>query len=265
MEASTRPPENASTLWGHHQSASMQQARFLDPAGYARIGEWTDDGVAFAGETYDLDEVRMLPPCEPSKLVCIGRNYEKHAEEKGNPVPDRPMLFLKGPNTLAAHGDAVTLPAGKETIEHEAELCVVIGEQCRNVAAEDAMDVVAGFTAGNDVSNRDDQRQEQNWVRGKAFDGSAPLGPAIVPAEDVPEDATIELRVNGEVRQHSDITYMIFDVPTLIEEITKLVTLEPGDVVMTGTPEGVAPIEDGDTVEIDIEGIPTLRHEVTRA
>ena len=242
----------------------MQRVRFRDPAGSVRTGEWTDDGVSFAGDDYDLDEVRLLPPCEPSKLVCIGRNYEKHAEEKGNPVPDRPMLFLKGPNTLAAHGDTVPLPSGKETIEHEAELAVVIGEQCRNVAAEDAMDVVAGYTASNDVSNRDDQREEQNWVRGKAFDNAAPLGPTLATPDEVPDDASIELRVNGEVRQSSDLTYMLFDVPTLIEEITTFLTLEPGDVILTGTPEGVSPIVDGDTVEIDIEGIPTLRHGVSQ-
>ena len=240
----------------------MQRVRFRDPAGSVRTGEWLDDGVAFAGTAYDLDEVDVLPPCEPSKLVCIGRNYAEHAAEKGNEVPDRPMLFLKGPNTLAAHGDTITVPAGKEDIEHEGELAVVIGEQCRNVAAEDAMDVVAGYTAANDVSNRDDQSIEQNWIRGKAFDNAAPLGPVLVPPGDAPEDASIELRVNGDVRQSSDITYMIFDVPTLIEEITAYLTLEPGDVVLTGTPEGVGPLRDGDTVEVDVEGIPTLSHGV---
>ena len=240
----------------------MQRVRFLDPAGSVRSGEWTDDGVVFAGTAYDVEEVDVLPPSDPTKLVCIGRNYAEHAAERGHDLPDRPMLFLKGPNALAAHGDDVTLPAGKDRIDHEGELAVVIGEQCRNVSAEDAMDVVAGYTASNDLSNRDDQSEEQNWIRGKAFDNSAPVGPAMVPTEAVPDDASITLRVNGDVRQDSTLEYMIFDVPTQIEAITAYVTLEPGDVIMTGTPEGVGPLEDGDTVEVDIEGIPTLRHSV---
>ena len=240
----------------------MQHVRFRDPAGSVRDGEWTDDGVSFADRTYDHDEVDVLPPCEPTKLVCIGRNYAAHAEEFDNELPDRPMLFLKAPNALAGHGDTVTLPAGKERIDHEAELAVVIGEQCRDVDEADAMDVVAGYTAANDLSNRDDQNEEQNWVRGKAFDNAAPLGPTLATPDEVSDDASIELRVNGETRQSSDITHLGFGVPELIAEITEYLTLEPGDVILTGTPEGVGPLEDGDEVEVDVEGIPTLRHDV---
>ncbi len=149
------------------------------------------------------------------------------------------MLFLKGPNTLAAHGDTITLPAGKERVDHEAELAVVIGEQCRNVPADEAEDVIAGYTCLNDVSNRDDQREEQNWIRGKAFDGAAPIGPVLATPDELPEDAAISLRVNGDVRQESTIDLMYFSVPELIEEITTYVTLEAGDVIATGTPEGV--------------------------
>ena len=240
----------------------MQHARFRDPAGSVRKGEWTDDGITFAGETYDHDEVDVLPPCEPSKIVCIGRNYAAHAEEMDNELPDRPLLFLKGPNTLSAHGDSVTLPAGKDRIDHEAELAVVIGEQCRNVDEADAMDVVAGYTAANDLSNRDDQRKEKNWIRGKAFDNAAPLGPTMADPDDVPEDASIQLRVNGDVRQDSSIEHLYFSIPELIAEITTYLTLEAGDVILTGTPDGVGPLEDGDEVEVDVEGIPTLRHDV---
>ena len=240
----------------------MQHVRFRDPAGSVRSGEWTDDGVTAAGETYDHDAVQILPPSEPTKLVCIGRNYAAHAEEFGNEVPERPLLFLKGPNALSAHGDAVTLPGGKERIDHEAELGVVISEQARNVSAAEAMDYVAGYTAANDLSNRDDQRQEQNWIRGKAFDNAAPLGPTLATPDEVPDDAAIELRVNGETRQSSSIEHLWFDVPELIAEITSYLTLEPGDVILTGTPEGVGPLEDGDEIEIDIEGIPTLAHSV---
>lgn len=240
----------------------MQYVRFRDPAGSVRSGEWTDDGVAFAGETYDHDAVEILPPSEPTKLVCIGRNYAAHAEEFDNEVPERPLLFLKGPNTLAGHGDTVTLPGGKERIDHEAELAVVVAEQARNVSEADAMDYVAGYTVANDLSNRDDQWEEQNWVRGKAFDNAAPIGPTLATPDEVPEDATIELRVNGETRQSSSIDNLWFGVPELIAEITTYLTLEPGDVVLTGTPEGVGPLEDGDEIEIDVEGIPTLRHGV---
>jgi len=243
----------------------MYRVRFRDPAGAVREGEWTDDGVSFGGRTYDRAEVDVLAPCEPTKLVCVGRNYAAHAAEHDSEVPDRPMLFLKGPNTVAGHGDTVTLPAGKERVEHEAELAVVVGEQCRHVDAADAGDVVAGYTCANDVSNRDDQMEEQNWVRGKAFDGAAPLGPVVATPEEVPDDATIQLRVDGEVRQDSSIDRFAFSVGELIEEVTAYMTLEPGDVILTGTPEGVAPLADGDRVAVDVEGIPTLEHDVESA
>jgi len=239
------------------------RVRFRDPAGAVRTGTWTDDGVAFGGTTYDRGAVDVLPPTEPTKLVCVGRNYADHAAELDNEVPDRPLLFLKGPNTLAGHGDTVTLPAGKQ-VDYEAELAVVVGEQARNLDESEAMDVVAGYTAAVDLSNRDDQARESNWVRGKAFDGAAPVGPAVAPPDAVPGDADIELRVNGETKQDSSIDRLAFGVPELLAEITDLVTLEPGDLVLTGTPEGVGPLEDGDTVAVDVEGVPTLEHHVER-
>ncbi|CDK38896.1 fumarylacetoacetate hydrolase family protein [Halorubrum sp. AJ67] len=244
----------------------MYRARFRDPAGSIRDGEYdpATDTVAFGGDEYALEDpdIDVLAPTDPSKIVCIGRNYADHAEELGNDVPDRPLLFLKPPNAVASHGDTVTVPAGKERIDWEAEFAVVIGEQCKAVDAADAMDVVAGFTCMNDVSNREDQNKEQNWVRGKAFDGAAPLGPVLATPDEVPADASVELRVNGETKQSSDREHMIFDVPTLIEEITTYLTLEPGDVIATGTPEGVGALADGDTVEVEIEGVGTLEHDV---
>ncbi|MFK5602777.1 fumarylacetoacetate hydrolase family protein [Haloferax volcanii] len=243
----------------------MHHVRFRDPAGAVRTGEWHGDSVSFGGERYDLDEVDVLPPCEPSKIVCIGRNYAKHAEERDEEVPDRPLLFLKPPNAIAGHGDTVTLPAGKEDVEHEAELAVVIGEQCRNVAPEDAAEVIAGYTVMNDVSNRDDQDIETNWVRGKAFDGSAPLGPVLADPDHLPDDASISLRVNGETRQDSSIEHLIFSIPDLVAEITTYMTLEAGDVISTGTPEGVGPLADGDTVEVEVEGVGVLEHRVRQA
>jgi len=240
----------------------MDAIRFRDPAGAIRDGRLHDDHVHFAADAYDLEQVDVLAPCEPSKIVCVGRNYAEHADERGEDVPDRPLLFLKPPNAVASHGSTVTLPADKR-IEHEAELAVVIDRQCKDVAPGDAEDVIRGYTCLNDIANRDDQRREQNWIRGKAFDGAGPVGPAI--AESVPEDAEIELRVNGEVRQSSTIGKFIFDVPTLIAEVTEYMTLQPGDIISTGTPEGVGPLEDGDHVEVDVEGLATLEHDCRRA
>lgn len=239
----------------------MHTVRFRDPSGSVRTGQWTDDEISFGDERYAPDEVDILPPTDPSKIVCIGLNYADHAEETDSDIPDRPLLFLKTPNALAAHGDQIKLPE-KDRVDFEAELGVVIDTQCRNVDASDAMDVVAGYTCVNDLSNRDDQREEQNWVRGKNFDNSAPVGPEIADVDSVPDDASIELRVNGETEQESNISQLIFDVPELIEEITKLITLEPGDIISTGTPAGVGPLEAGDHVEVDIEGIRTLEHDI---
>lgn len=240
----------------------MKRIRFKDEAGTVRVGTYERETIHAANTTYDIHGVDVLPPCEPSKIVCSGRNYAKHAEELGNEVPDRPLLFLKPPNALAGHGDTVTLPAGKERIDHEAELCVVIGEQCRNVSEDEAMRVVAGYTCMNDISNRDDQRREKNWVRGKAFDGSAPLGPVIATPDELPDSAAVMSRVNGETRQKGSLDQLIFSIPTLIEEITTYLTLETGDVIATGTPDGVGPLEDGDSVEIEVEGVGVLRHDV---
>ncbi len=244
----------------------MYHARFRDPAGSVRRGPYDPDDhtVSFGNDEYAFDdpEIDVLPPAEPTKIVCVGRNYADHAAELGNEIPDRPLLFLKAPNALASHGSTVTLPAGKERLDWEAELAVVIGETCRDVDAADAMNVVAGFTCLNDLSNRDDQNREQNWVRGKAFDNAAPLGPVLATPDEVPDDASVELYVNGDRKQAGDRSQLAFDVPTLIEEITTYMTLEAGDVIATGTPDGVGPLTDGDTVAVEIEGVGTLEHDV---
>jgi len=254
----------------------MKRVRFRDSAGNERGGRWTvDDGeprvtaaagpygrMSFSDESFSPDEVEILPPCEPTKIVCVGLNYADHAAERDSEIPDRPLLFLKPPNTVASHGEEITLPANKERIDYEAELGVVIGERAKDVSQREAPDVIAGYTCVNDLSNRDDQDIEQNWVRGKAFDDAAPLGPLLATPEHVPEDATIEARVNGETRQSSSRDQFIFSVPELIEEITTSMTLEPGDVISTGTPAGVGPLADGDEVEVEIEGVGTLRHTV---
>jgi len=243
----------------------MRYIRFRDPAGSVRRGRLEEDTVLFGDDSYELDAVDVLPPCEPSKIVCVGLNYADHAAERDSELPERPLLFFKTPNTAAAHGSTVRLPEGKERVDWEAELAVVIGEQCRNVETDEAMDVVEGYTCLNDISNRDDQDEEQNWVRGKAFDNAAPMGPVVATPDEVPDDASIELRVDGETKQSSSIDQFIFSVPELIAEITTHLTLEPGDVISTGTPAGVGPLSDGDHVAVEIEGIGTLEHDVQAA
>ncbi|MFC7073226.1 fumarylacetoacetate hydrolase family protein [Halovenus rubra] len=255
----------------------MKQVRFRDPAGTVRTGEWVEadgspattdiagDGgaISSADRTYNPDDVDILPPSDPSKIVCVGRNYAAHADERGEDVPDRPLLFLKGPNAVASHRSTIELLPNKEKQEYEAEIAVIIGKQCRHVDESEAMDVVAGYTCMVDLSNRDDQDRETNWIRGKAFDNAAPLGPVCATTDHVPADASVELAVNGEQRQSSTRQHLIFSVPELIAEITTYMTLEPGDVIATGTPEGVGPLSDGDRVSVRVEGVGKLTHTVT--
>ena len=255
---------SGTTYWGSNDDPGMKRVRFRDPAGAVRDGLWNDDGtVSFADRTYDRADVAVLAPCEPSKVVCVGRNYVEHADEMDSDVPDRPLLFLKPPNAVASHGSDVTLPAGKDRLDFEAELGVVMGEQAKHLDADDAMDAVAGFTCVNDVSNRDDQRQEQNWVRGKAFDGAAPIGPVLATPDEVPDAAAVRSYVNGDRKQDGSLDQMVFSVPELLAEITTYLTLEPGDVVATGTPAGVGRLSDGDAVRVEVEGVGSLEHTVT--
>lgn len=236
----------------------MKYVRFRDPAGYVRTGCWKQKRITFGEEVYTPAEVDILPPSQPTKIICIGLNYPSHAEETGREIPDRPLLFLKTPNTLVGHKDTIKLLGGKERMDYEAELAVIIGKQCRNVSEEHAMEVVKGFTCFNDVSNRDDQRKETNWVRGKAFDNAGPIGPVVSTPEEVPKNARIRLILNDEVKQESSREKLFFSVPELITEITNYMTLEPGDVIATGTPSGVGPLSDGDTVKVEVQGVGTL-------
>ncbi|MFP3872015.1 MAG: fumarylacetoacetate hydrolase family protein [Candidatus Aenigmatarchaeota archaeon] len=238
----------------------MKRVRFKDSSGSVKIGKVKAGKVEFEDRIYGFEDVEILPPVKPTKFVCIGLNYEDHAEETGKEIPERPKLFLKAPNAVAAHEETITLLKGKKRIDHEAELGVVIGKRCKNVREKDAMEHVMGFTCVNDLSNRDDQRIEQNWVRGKAFDKAAPIGPVVADKKSVPTDAEIKALVNGELRQRSTIDQLAFSIPELIDEITTYITLERGDIISTGTPSGVGPIQDGDEVEIEIEGIGTLRN-----
>ncbi|WP_407355865.1 fumarylacetoacetate hydrolase family protein [Methanolobus sp. WCC5] len=229
-------------------------------------GELKEDSVISQESTfmeYDLSELELLPPSSPSKIVCVGLNYHDHAKELGLNVPEEPILFIKPPSALIGQNGKILYPRSSNRVDFEAELAVIIGKKCKNIVYDRAYDVIAGFTCFNDVTARDLQQKDGQWTRAKSFDTFAPLGPFITPAEDFnPEDAAIRSRVNGELRQDSNISNLIFDVPYLIEFISGVMTLEVGDVIATGTPPGVGELHTGDVVEIEIEGIGTLINEV---
>jgi len=213
------------------------------------------------GEELALDELHLLAPVLPSKLVCVGKNYAAHAAEFGMTVPDEPLLFLKPSTAVIGPNDPITLLPVSKRIDYEGELAVVIGRLAKNIRAEDAYRVILGYTCANDVTLRDLQKTDDQWARAKGFDGSAPLGPWIETDVD-PNDAAIETRVNGDVRQQGRTTDMVFGVATLIEYITTFMTLLPGDVLLTGTPEGVGPLAAGDVVEVEVEGAGVLSNTV---
>lgn len=197
----------------------------------------------------------------PSKIVCVGRNYAAHARELGNEIPERPLLFFKPPSAIIADGDPIVLPRASQRVEHEAEIALVIGQRARRVTAADALGLIAGITVANDVTARDLQKTDGQWARAKGFDSFCPLGPIVTGGYDL---ATLEIvgRVNGTVRQHGRISDLLFPLPVLLEYITGIMTLEPGDLILTGTPEGVGPLAPGDVVEVEIPGVATLRNPV---
>jgi 2-keto-4-pentenoate hydratase/2-oxohepta-3-ene-1,7-dioic acid hydratase in catechol pathway len=206
---------------------------------------------------------RLLPPCAPRKIVCVGRNYAEHAKELGNEVPQEPLLFLKPPSSLIASGDAIVYPKLSQRVDFEGELGVVIGKRARNVKADDAADYILGYTIVNDVTARDLQRKDGQFTRGKGFDTFCAVGPCIVPKEAANFAAfRIRTLVNGEVKQDGSVTEMLFSVDAIIAYITAVMTLEPGDLIATGTPPGVGPIEPGSKVRVEIAGIGVLENAV---
>jgi len=213
------------------------------------------------GESIPLDDVRLLAPVLPSKLVCVGKNYAAHAAEFGMQVPEEPLLFLKPSTAVIGPNDPIELLPISRRIDYEGELAVVIGRLARGVRAEEAFQVILGYTCANDVTLRDLQKTDDQWARAKGFDGSAPIGPWIETDLD-PNEATVLTRLNGEVRQQGSTADLVFGVATLIEYITTFMTLLPGDLLLTGTPEGVGTLADGDVVEVEVEGVGTLRNEV---
>jgi 2-keto-4-pentenoate hydratase/2-oxohepta-3-ene-1,7-dioic acid hydratase in catechol pathway len=216
------------------------------------------EGGEETGERTAWKETDLRCPVRPSKIVCIGRNYAAHARELGHEVPSEPLLFLKPPSALAGPSDAVILPPESDRVEHEAELAVVIGKRAKNVAQADALDHVFGYTAACDVTARDLQRKDVQFTRSKGFDTFCPVGPWIETELDAGAQR-IRCRVNGQGRQDGPTAHMIFDVPTLVSYVSRMMTLVPGDLILTGTPEGVGPLVAGDALEVDITGVGVLK------
>lgn len=223
-------------------------------------------GYETTGERVPLADVALLAPVIPrSKVVCVGRNYRDHAAELGNDVPEAPMLFFKPNTSVIGPGDAVALPRDSEFVSFEGELAAVIGRIAKNVAAENALDYVFGYTIANDVTARDWQKSDGQWARAKGFDTSCPLGPAIETDFDPNGSAVLTTRLNGEVRQQGPISDMIFSLADVIAYASAAFTLLPGDVILTGTPAGVGQIVAGDVVEVEISGLGILRNTARNA
>ncbi|MFZ5826878.1 MAG: fumarylacetoacetate hydrolase family protein [Bacillota bacterium] len=253
----------------------MQFVRYMTQEGPARWGRLSGkkihelDGAPYSGgkETGRVDSLegaKLLVPVEPSKIVCIGRNYAEHAAELGNLPPSEPMFFLKAPSALLNPGEAIVLHHREHAIHWEAELAVVIGKTAKNVSREDALSHVFGYTIANDVSDRDFQKGDLpfGFGRAKSFDTYLPCGPVLVTDGVNPLDVQVTLTCNGEVRQSDSTNLMIHDVPKLLSFLSQIMTLVPGDLILTGTPKGVGPMKPSDVVEITIPGIGTLMNPV---
>lgn len=219
-----------------------------------------DNRIVSSGEILSLDDVELLAPCQPSKIVCVGLNYMSHAREFKMPIPEEPILFIKPPSAVLDPGGEIVYPPSSKQVDYEGELGVVIGKLCKGVPADKAEKYILGYTCFNDVTARDLQKKDGQWTRAKSFDTFAPFGPWIAKID--PSDADIQTRVNGAVKQKSNTSDLIFSVPKLVEFISNIMTLEPGDVIATGTPSGVGPLQKGDVVEVDIKGIGVLKNSV---
>ncbi len=239
----------------------------VDPAGQARVlysDPFEDPSSAWRlGRPVDLEQALLLTPVRPGKIVGVGRNFTAHAHELANPVPIEPVLFLKAPSAVIGPNSPIVLPPESERVEHEGEAALVIGRRLRNATADDARAGLLGVTCGCDVTARDLQRKDPTFARAKSFDTFCPLGP-FVWTNPVLDDLTIETRVNGATRQLGNTAEMLFSPIDLLVYISRMMTLEPGDVVLTGSPAGVGPLEDGDRVEVEIRSVGVLSNPVER-
>ncbi|GAA1998391.1 fumarylacetoacetate hydrolase family protein [Nakamurella flavida] len=260
----------------------MRLARIAHPEGVAFVQVDTDpgehsgslrDAVAreildhpfgnptFTGRSWPLADTRLLAPILPSKVIAVGRNYVDHARELGNEVPAEPLIFLKPSTSVIGPNVAIARPASSDQVDFEGELAVVIGRPCRDVLAENAASVILGYTVANDVTARDQQRADVQFTRAKSYDTFCPLGPWIVTDLD-PSDLAVTTQVDGETRQEGRTADMVFPVGEIIEYVSAIMTLLPGDVILTGTPAGVGPLLAGQSVSVTVEGIGTLTNPV---
>ncbi len=215
----------------------------------------------FTGRSWPLADVRLLAPILASKVICIGKNYAAHAAEMGGEAPEDPVIFIKPNTSIVGPGAPIVLPPSSGEVHYEGELAVVIGRPCKDVPAAKARDVILGYTVANDVTARDQQRHDGQWTRAKGYDTFCPLGPWIETNLDV-SDVEVRTEVDGDVKQRSRTSLLLHDIPKIIEWVSTVMTLLPGDVILTGTPEGVGPIVDGQSVSVTVEGIGTLTNPV---
>lgn len=255
-----RPGEPAPLQAGHPRGV---ESAFVEVEG--DVGHVLDAAPWLEGKrtgaSLALADRKRLAPVDPRKILCVGRNYAAHAKELGNEVPAEPLLFLKPSSALIGHGGAIVLPPQSVRVEHEAELGVVIGRTARHVAADDALTYVFGYTGVGDITARDLQKSDGQWSRAKGFDTFCPVGPDVVTGLD-PSNLAVRCRVDGELRQDGTTSQMMFSVPTLIAYASRMMTLEPGDLLVTGTPAGVGPLTRGQKLEIEIEGVGVLACDV---
>jgi 2-keto-4-pentenoate hydratase/2-oxohepta-3-ene-1,7-dioic acid hydratase in catechol pathway len=251
----------AGVLWGVVEGPVEADPESLTVAG---IDGHPFGAITFTGDRWALPDVQLLSPILPSKVVALGKNYAEHAAEMGGEAPTTPMIFLKPSTSVIGDADTIRLPPSSQEIHYEGELAAVIGRPARNVSAAEALDHILGYCCANDVTARDQQRADVQFTRAKGYDSFCPLGPWLETVLD-PSDLRLITRVNGEIKQDGRTSQMIHDLPAQIAFISEVMTLLPGDVILTGTPAGVGPIVAGDTVSVEIEGIGTLRNPVRAA
>jgi 2-keto-4-pentenoate hydratase/2-oxohepta-3-ene-1,7-dioic acid hydratase in catechol pathway len=245
--------ERAGEFWIVDLAAAPEEDLVYKLA-HARATSWS-----FDFEPLPLSQAKLLPPVTPSKIVCVGRNYRDHAKELGNEVPAEPLLFFKPPSSLLAPGGVVQMPPQSERVDFEGELAFVIGKRASKLPPDaDWRSFVRGYTLANDVTARDLQKKDGQWTRAKGFDTFCPVGPFVSDEIDPAAGVTLETRVNGEVRQHGSTSDFIFSIPDLLAYITAAITLEPGDLVLTGTPAGVGPLQPADRVDVAVAGLGVL-------
>jgi len=245
-----------------HETHSKPRAGIVEDVAVHEIRGEIWESRQRTGHKWPLDEVRFLPPSAPSKIVCVGRNYLDHAKELGSDAPKEPLIFLKPPSSVIAPDEPIVLPAMSQRVDYEGEIAIVIGRRCSHLlAGEDVRPYVAGFTCLNDVTARDLQRVDDQWTRAKGFDTFCPFGQVLETDLDL-SVATVETFVNGIRKQSGRATEMIFPADVIIRWVSQVMTLEPGDVIATGTPAGIGPLAVGDVVEVSVSGIGTLRNPV---